>query len=286
MIQTSTEQGNLADGNIFYNVGANKIPYNMKVDTGFEQTKQNIINFAKLEEKQEELEVELGTTYAKAKLKDSSKNQNVKVILTRDIEVLEGEYVGNYIEGTVKDSELLFNSDGTPKLDANGNQEKGNPIEGVLVELYEEDRVTEAKDKDGNVITARTDSDGYYKLSGVPGAALDTVTFEAIPKKYVVKFTYGDAEQFSLAQNTKYNGQDYESTEATFEETTEEIITYLETEEVVEEEVVEETEEPIEQKVNVYLVVDNSGSMAGIPLEKVKEGAKIFVDNIYNEYRR
>jgi len=260
-----------------FGIGSSNPPIIYKVDEGTaDQVKGTVrvINNAELlqeyVEKRAELtsetttlETENSESNVTVKIKYPDKNQRITLKLKKkeEPEPIEpstpGLYIGNKITGTVLDRD-------------------NNPVKGVKVELC---------DKDGNTISAvteqRTDENGNYTLSNVPGAGWDEANLEVIPIDYVVKFTYGDEEQFKESGTTQYNGNDYEAKGQT-KNITEEVITNVEYEDVPE--VTKKPDETENDKVDIYMVLDCSGSMNYNLDRNVKPAAKNFANAIYNEY--
>jgi len=242
---------------------AEQVKGTVRVINNAELLQEHVEKKAELKSETTTLETENSESNVTVKIKYPDKSQRITLKLKKkevapDPDPIEpdepGLYVGNKITGTVLDID-------------------NNPAEGVKVELC---------DKDGNTISAvteqRTDENGNYTLSNVPGAGWDEVNLEVIPKDYIVKFTYGDKEQFEKADSVKYNGQDYEST---FEEI--KTGTSDDDSDADSGESGGENTDALKEPVDLYFVIDNSGSMSGTIKDQAKSGAKKFINNIYND---
>ncbi len=142
--------------------------------------------------------------------------------------------------------------------DANSNN-----IKGVKVELFDENGYeVQLSDESGQLIDAvYSDKDGNYEIQGVDTASVvlnDDGTISTTNKKYTVQFTYGTEEQLKI--NPKYNGQDYQSKK---DEGATTVITTgggnTDQSEEIDDLQPPEVEEG--EKVDIYLLLDCSGSM-------------------------
>lgn len=160
-------------------------------------------------------------------------------------------------------------------------------ISNVLVELF----------KDGNKIgVTRSNSEGYYKFTEVKGPELlgyDPETGDPIyqEKMYTVHFTYGD--EIQLNTEVKYNGQDYQSYKGTADVVQNTSLTENTIIETTDATIVREKEKEISvngDKIELYLVMDCSGSMGRSSssgqryIDLAKVGAQNLVSQIYNTY--
>lgn len=270
--------GELWKRNIFYKVSSSvEEPKNMQITTEFDIIKNYVKDYGKVEATTEveidSANINLQSSYVEITGIDDSKSREINLKLKRVINNVTPTYSGNYIEGKVVE-----------QVDAEGGPEE-KPIEGALVELYEADGVTQVVNSAGDIITARTDEHGQYVLEDVPGAEIIPIInpppepswYEIKEKQFVVKFTYGDLEQFKLAKTLKYNGLDYESLESDSESNEQQRWRYN----IMDTGNQKYTSNISVSEVDVCLVIDTSESMAnGGKLDRLKSGLSDLISDI------
>lgn len=166
--------------------------------------------------------------------------------------------------------------------DANSNN-----IKGVKVELFDENGYeVQLSDESRQPIDAvYSNDDGDYEIHGVETASVvmnEDGTMSTTKKKYTVQFTYGTEEQLKI--NPKYNGQDYQSKKGNG--AVEIATTETNKSTVPKEEIEETTETPVNQngeKVDIYIILDYSGSM-GWNIDELKQTFLSFSDKIFETY--
>ncbi len=172
---------------------------------------------------------------------------------------------GNVIEGSVWED--LRTGNYTKELEnrqiiADGIRQKDEPlVDNVLVELIE----TFENKKTGASISKKIQEQRSKIVLSLSNAQKlgGSYRFDNLSTgKYNVKFTYGQAEQ--LQENTKYNGQDYQG---------------VNTEDIYKNEELTRAYDNIE----IILNLDNSNSMLGESLDKIKEAAQQLVENLMDK---
>lgn len=167
--------------------------------------------------------------------------------------------------------------------------ENENAISNIKIELFDQDEnEIQLYDNSGKEIDGiYSDENGNYQINGIETAQIrinEKGEFVTDSISYIVQFTYGSEEQLRI--NPKYNGQDYESKkdDRNIEVKIEEKDTLKQIEEVKnKEEEIEKEYYKEGQKIDVYFILDCSGSMKTV-VEQSKEGLKNVANKIFERY--
>lgn len=162
-------------------------------------------------------------------------------------------------------------------------------ISNVKIELLDKDgKEVQLYDNSGKAIDAiYSDEKGNYQINGIDTANIEigeSGEYLTESKEYTVKFTYGTEEQLRI--NPKYNGQDYKTkkkektieVEAKEKETSEQIEEIKKREEEVKTEYYKEG-----QKIDVYFVLDCSGSMSTV-VRQTQQAFEAIANKIFETY--